>query len=153
MQAQLRGDHFDIRHAMSTPSEFGEGRSPSKEKLTLGGEALGLGTLSMPSPSPEVLELLVNVHGEEEEEEPHCKRAKKKGRGCEDDRSGGGGVEDHRGNKDLYFVAVHVGAGYHGLANAKAYRLAMRRACVAAAAVLSQVIITHRFKWGPRTSN
>lgn len=39
----------------------------------------------------------------------------------------------------LFFVAVHVGAGYHSPSNAKAYCRAMRRACAAAAAVLSQV--------------
>lgn len=37
-----------------------------------------------------------------------------------------------------FFVAVHVGAGFHSEKNAKAYNLAMRRACRAAAAVLSQ---------------
>ncbi|CAN6461787.1 unnamed protein product [Victoria cruziana] len=37
------------------------------------------------------------------------------------------------------FVAVHVGAGYLSPVNHKAYRRAMKRACLAAAAVLSQV--------------
>jgi hypothetical protein len=40
----------------------------------------------------------------------------------------------------LFFVAVHVGAGYHAPSNEKAYCRAMRRACAAAAAVLSQVM-------------
>ncbi|XP_031483289.1 putative threonine aspartase isoform X3 [Nymphaea colorata] len=38
-----------------------------------------------------------------------------------------------------FFVAVHVGAGYLSPVNHKAYRRAMKRACLAAAAVLSQV--------------
>ncbi|KAF3796218.1 putative threonine aspartase [Nymphaea thermarum] len=38
-----------------------------------------------------------------------------------------------------FFVAVHVGAGYLSPGNHKAYRRAMKRACLAAAAVLSQV--------------
>ncbi|KAH7372539.1 hypothetical protein KP509_17G008600 [Ceratopteris richardii] len=37
-----------------------------------------------------------------------------------------------------FFVAVHVGAGYHSLANSFAYRRAMNQACLAAASVLSQ---------------
>ena len=41
---------------------------------------------------------------------------------------------------DLFFVAVHCGAGCHGEKNAKAYRLVMRRACQAAASVLSGVL-------------
>ncbi|KAG5054688.1 hypothetical protein GLYMA_03G096900v4 [Glycine max] len=36
-----------------------------------------------------------------------------------------------------YFVAVHVGAGYHSPSNDKALRSAMNRACLAAASVLS----------------
>lgn len=39
-----------------------------------------------------------------------------------------------------FFVAVHVGAGFHSEKNDDAYNLAMRRACRAAAAVLSQVV-------------
>ncbi|MQM23952.1 hypothetical protein Taro_057022, partial [Colocasia esculenta] len=35
-----------------------------------------------------------------------------------------------------FFVAVHVGAGFHSHANEKAFRKAMKRACLAAAAVL-----------------
>ncbi|CAN6250708.1 unnamed protein product [Urochloa humidicola] len=35
-----------------------------------------------------------------------------------------------------FFVALHVGAGFHAPANEKAYRRAMKRACLAAAAVL-----------------
>ncbi|CAM6101609.1 unnamed protein product [Calypogeia fissa] len=55
-----------------------------------------------------------------------------------------GGYEEYKGRRNvedrrrLFFVAVHVGAGYHSPSNAKAYCRAMRRACSAAAAVLSQ---------------
>lgn len=35
-----------------------------------------------------------------------------------------------------FFVAVHVGAGYHAPSNEKALRSAMKRACVAAASIL-----------------
>ncbi len=38
-----------------------------------------------------------------------------------------------------YFIAVHVGAGYHAPQNSRAYRGVMRRACWAAAEILSQV--------------
>lgn len=38
-----------------------------------------------------------------------------------------------------FFVAVHVGAGYHSPSNEKALRYVMKRACVAAASVLSKV--------------
>ncbi|XP_073393087.1 putative threonine aspartase isoform X2 [Physcomitrium patens] len=48
---------------------------------------------------------------------------------------GGGGVI--RKGQGSFFVAVHVGAGFHSEKKAKAYQLAMRRACQAAAAVLS----------------
>ncbi|PWZ44198.1 putative threonine aspartase [Zea mays] len=37
-----------------------------------------------------------------------------------------------------FFVALHVGAGFHAPANEKAYRRAMKRACLAAAAVLRE---------------
>ncbi|OEL38006.1 putative threonine aspartase [Dichanthelium oligosanthes] len=37
-----------------------------------------------------------------------------------------------------FFVALHVGAGFHAPANEKAYRRAMKRACHAAAAVLRE---------------
>ncbi|KAK6920160.1 Peptidase T2, asparaginase 2 [Dillenia turbinata] len=37
-----------------------------------------------------------------------------------------------------FFVAVHVGAGYHSPSNEKSLRLAMKRACLAAAALLRQ---------------
>lgn len=37
-----------------------------------------------------------------------------------------------------FFVAVHVGAGYHSPSNTQAYRKAMHNACLAAASVLSQ---------------
>jgi taspase (threonine aspartase 1) len=35
-----------------------------------------------------------------------------------------------------FFVAVHVGAGYHSPSNHKSLRSAMNRACLAAASVL-----------------
>lgn len=38
--------------------------------------------------------------------------------------------------KPRFFVAVHVGAGYHSPSNEKALRSAMKRACLAAASVL-----------------
>jgi len=38
-----------------------------------------------------------------------------------------------------FFVAVHVGAGYHSPSNEKALRSVMNRACQAAASVLSSV--------------
>ncbi|PRQ57930.1 hypothetical protein RchiOBHm_Chr1g0353681 [Rosa chinensis] len=40
---------------------------------------------------------------------------------------------------DRFFVAVHVGAGYHAPSNEKALRSAMKRACLAAASILRQV--------------
>uniref|UniRef100_A0A0D9WBC1 Uncharacterized protein n=1 Tax=Leersia perrieri TaxID=77586 RepID=A0A0D9WBC1_9ORYZ len=57
---------------------------------------------------------------------------------------GGGGGEGeanpspNRGPNPRFFVAVHVGAGFHAPANEKAYRRAMKRACLAAAAVLRE---------------
>lgn len=41
-------------------------------------------------------------------------------------------------NPPRFFVAVHVGAGYHAPPNEKAYRKVMHRACLAAASILSQ---------------
>ncbi|XP_076954508.1 putative threonine aspartase isoform X2 [Bidens hawaiensis] len=41
---------------------------------------------------------------------------------------------DHR--NDRFFVAVHVGAGYHSPVNEKSLRSAMRFACIAAASIL-----------------
>ncbi|KAI5075047.1 hypothetical protein GOP47_0011008 [Adiantum capillus-veneris] len=41
-------------------------------------------------------------------------------------------------SKRTFFVAVHVGAGYHSPANSLAYRKAMHHACLEAASVLSQ---------------
>ena len=38
-----------------------------------------------------------------------------------------------------FFVALHVGAGFHAPANEKGYRRAMKRACLAAAAILREV--------------
>lgn len=43
-----------------------------------------------------------------------------------------------------FFVAVHVGAGYHSPSNEKALRSAMKRACLAAASVLRKVLV---FSW------
>ncbi|KAK3194847.1 hypothetical protein Dsin_026157 [Dipteronia sinensis] len=43
-----------------------------------------------------------------------------------------------RDEKPRFFVAVHVGAGYHAPSNEKALRSAMKRACVAAASVLAK---------------
>lgn len=40
-----------------------------------------------------------------------------------------------------FFVAVHVGAGYHAAANEKALRSVMRRACLAASIILRQVLL------------
>ncbi|XP_019189870.1 PREDICTED: putative threonine aspartase isoform X1 [Ipomoea nil] len=40
--------------------------------------------------------------------------------------------------KPTFFVAVHVGAGYHAPSNEKALRFAMKRACLAAASVLQK---------------
>lgn len=37
-----------------------------------------------------------------------------------------------------FFVAVHVGAGYHSPSNEKSLRSAMKRACLAAASLLRQ---------------
>ncbi|CAN6205132.1 unnamed protein product [Urochloa humidicola] len=45
---------------------------------------------------------------------------------------------DSRTPNRRFFVALHVGAGYHAPANEKAYRRAMKRACLAAAAVLRE---------------
>lgn len=57
---------------------------------------------------------------------------------------GGGGGGEGEGNQSppnrRFFVAVHVGAGFHAPANEKAYRRAMKRACLAAAAVLREVL-------------
>lgn len=43
------------------------------------------------------------------------------------------------GEKPRFFVAVHVGAGYHAPSNEKSLRSAMKRACLAAASVLTKV--------------
>ncbi|KAL6651641.1 hypothetical protein ACP70R_010566 [Stipagrostis hirtigluma subsp. patula] len=58
------------------------------------------------------------------------------------DRDVGAGAENRspkRSDNRRFFVAVHVGAGFHATANEKAYRRAMKRACLAAAAVLGEV--------------
>lgn len=47
--------------------------------------------------------------------------------------TGGEGKDGKR-----FFVAVHVGAGYHSPSNHKPLRSAMNRACLAAASVLQQ---------------
>ena len=41
-----------------------------------------------------------------------------------------------------FFVAVHVGAGFHAPSNEKALRSAMKRACLAASLVLRKVCFT-----------
>ncbi|KAK4716700.1 hypothetical protein R3W88_015038 [Solanum pinnatisectum] len=45
-------------------------------------------------------------------------------------------VTDRNLSTPTFFVAVHVGAGYHSPSNEKALRSAMKRACLAAASVL-----------------
>ncbi|KAF3441313.1 hypothetical protein FNV43_RR15226 [Rhamnella rubrinervis] len=45
-------------------------------------------------------------------------------------------VEGEEAEKPRFFVAVHVGAGFHAPSNEKALRSAMKRACLAAASVL-----------------
>ena len=54
---------------------------------------------------------------------------------------GGGGAGTGSGPVPgrRFFVAVHVGAGFHAPANEKVYHRAMKRACLAAAAVLREV--------------
>ncbi|KAL8162496.1 hypothetical protein V2J09_013985 [Rumex salicifolius] len=49
-------------------------------------------------------------------------------------------METQRADEDrpTFFVAVHVGAGYHSPSNEKTLRSAMKRACLAAASVLRQ---------------
>lgn len=42
-----------------------------------------------------------------------------------------------------FFVAVHVGAGYHSPSNEKSLRSAMKRACLAAASLLRQVSFSY----------
>jgi len=41
-----------------------------------------------------------------------------------------------------FFVAVHVGAGYHAPSNEKSLRSAMKRACLAAASVFRKVFLS-----------
>jgi hypothetical protein len=56
--------------------------------------------------------------------------------------AGEDGEESNRGSsssKKRCFVAVHVGAGYHSPSNEKAFHLAMKRACFAAASILQKV--------------
>ncbi|XP_042448684.1 putative threonine aspartase [Zingiber officinale] len=43
---------------------------------------------------------------------------------------------ESEGDTNRFFVAVHVGAGFHSPTNEKAYRRVMKRACLAAAVVL-----------------
>lgn len=50
--------------------------------------------------------------------------------------SGGGGGGGEAAERRRFFVAVHVGAGYHSPSNEKPLRLAMKRACLAAASLL-----------------
>ncbi|XP_010053681.2 putative threonine aspartase [Eucalyptus grandis] len=49
---------------------------------------------------------------------------------------GGGGGGGAAAERRRFFVAVHVGAGYHSPSNEKPLRLAMKRACLAAASLL-----------------
>ncbi|KAG8066762.1 hypothetical protein GUJ93_ZPchr0004g40010 [Zizania palustris] len=58
--------------------------------------------------------------------------------GCGDVGEGGANLSPTRGPDRRFFVAVHVGAGFHAPANEKAYRRAMKRACLAAAEVLCE---------------
>jgi taspase, threonine aspartase, 1 len=44
-----------------------------------------------------------------------------------------------RSTSRRFFVALHVGAGFHAPSNEKAYRRAMKHACLAAAAILRKV--------------
>ncbi|KAL0379554.1 UNVERIFIED_CONTAM: putative threonine aspartase [Sesamum angustifolium] len=45
---------------------------------------------------------------------------------------------DFNDQNPRYFIAVHVGAGFHSPSNEKALRSAMKRACLAAASILSK---------------
>ncbi|WOK94858.1 threonine aspartase isoform X1 [Canna indica] len=45
-------------------------------------------------------------------------------------------ASEGEGSPNRFFVAVHVGAGFHSRTNEKAYRRAMKLACLAAASVL-----------------
>lgn len=47
-----------------------------------------------------------------------------------------------------FFIAVHVGAGYHAPSSEKALRSAMKRACLAAASILCKVFFFHLFLTG-----
>ncbi|GAB4861804.1 hypothetical protein Ancab_037061 [Ancistrocladus abbreviatus] len=47
-------------------------------------------------------------------------------------------MEEASDEKPTFFVAVHVGAGYHSPSNEKALRSAMKRACLSAASVLAK---------------
>ncbi|CAN6236702.1 unnamed protein product [Urochloa humidicola] len=63
------------------------------------------------------------------------------GGGCASEMAVGAGEENQRASVSpsrRFFMALHVGAGFHAPANEKAYRRAMKRACLAAAAVLRE---------------
>lgn len=45
-------------------------------------------------------------------------------------------IQQQEDENDRFFVAVHVGAGYHAPSNEKALRSAMKRACLAAVSIL-----------------
>ncbi|CAH2041027.1 unnamed protein product [Thlaspi arvense] len=47
--------------------------------------------------------------------------------------------EEETDRNPSFFVAVHVGAGFHSPSNEKSLRSAMKRACLAAASVLRVV--------------
>ncbi|KAF5186667.1 Threonine aspartase [Thalictrum thalictroides] len=50
----------------------------------------------------------------------------------------GKGEEEKNPRENRFFVAVHVGAGFHSPSNEKALKSVMNRACLAAASLLSQ---------------
>lgn len=52
-------------------------------------------------------------------------------------------IQQEEDENDRFFVAVHVGAGYHAPSNEKALRSAMKRACIAAVSILRKVSLFH----------
>ena len=51
-----------------------------------------------------------------------------------------------------FFVAVHVGAGYHAPSNEKSLRSAMKRACLAASSILRKVSLSLSLSLSPFAS-
>ncbi|KAH0462175.1 hypothetical protein IEQ34_009750 [Dendrobium chrysotoxum] len=45
-------------------------------------------------------------------------------------------MEGMGGENPRFFIAVHVGAGFHSTSNEKSFRRAMKKACLSAASVL-----------------